>query len=75
MFPYGEDHFPPVSDIDFVKPWGGLKGFMLAFGIDPHDSDATSRAGQLITTLCKQGASFISPHIEVKSVKVELSWK
>lgn len=75
MFPYGKDPFPPVSDIDFVKRWGGLHGFMLAYGINPNDSDAIVRAGQLVTTLRKPGVFSISPRLPATFAKVEITWE
>ena len=75
MFPYGKDPLTPVSDIDFVRPWGGVKGFMLAYGINPQDNDAIVRASQLITALRKQGTFSISPRFPAKAVKVEIRWK
>ncbi|KAK3948901.1 hypothetical protein QBC32DRAFT_220920 [Pseudoneurospora amorphoporcata] len=65
-FPYGMEPFSAVSDLDYVKLWGGLTGFMSAFGINPHDRDAVLRAGQLIAALRKQGACFSYPQVDVK---------
>lgn len=39
-FPYGMEAFSAVSDFDYVKLWGGLTGFMSAFGINRNDNDA-----------------------------------
>ncbi|CCC14551.1 hypothetical protein SMACR_09549 [Sordaria macrospora] len=49
------------DSFEYMKQWGGLKGSMNAFLVNPERTDAVYQAGKLILSLRAQGASFARP--------------
>ncbi|KAK3318880.1 hypothetical protein B0H66DRAFT_558342 [Apodospora peruviana] len=52
----------PMSDYEFLKPWGGMNNFMLSHGLKMHDPADVAEAHQIIDQMRQQGGYGRSPY-------------